>query len=95
MSGVTPSARQAPEVTRVPAFKEEGSPGAYYDAPSFDATRPGNFYVNLIGPHEKMSVINRKAANAHQAVKRSGEFGSVNRTGFRVSLRKIAACWIC
>jgi uncharacterized protein (DUF885 family) len=38
------------EVARVPAFKEEGSPGAYYDAPSFDGARPGTFYVNLREP---------------------------------------------
>jgi uncharacterized protein (DUF885 family) len=39
-------------VERVPAFKEEGSAGAYYNGPSFDGTRPGTFYANLRAPSE-------------------------------------------
>lgn len=35
------------EVRPVPAFKEAGSAGAYYNPPSFDGARPGVFYVNL------------------------------------------------
>jgi uncharacterized protein (DUF885 family) len=34
-------------VKRVPGFKEEGSAGAYYDAPAFDGSRPGVFFANL------------------------------------------------
>jgi uncharacterized protein (DUF885 family) len=34
-------------VRRVPAFKEEGAPGAYYMPPALDRSRPGVFYANL------------------------------------------------
>jgi uncharacterized protein (DUF885 family) len=35
------------EVRRVPEFKEETAPGAYYNGPAFDGSRPGVFYANL------------------------------------------------
>lgn len=35
------------EVRRVPEFKEATAPGAYYNAPAADGTRPGIFYANL------------------------------------------------
>ena len=35
------------EVKRIPEFKEKTSPGAYYNPPSLDGTRPGVFYANL------------------------------------------------
>ena len=35
------------EVRRVPEFKEETSPGAYYQGPALDGSRPGVFFVNL------------------------------------------------
>ncbi|MEO0974925.1 MAG: DUF885 family protein, partial [Pseudomonadota bacterium] len=35
------------EVRRVPAFSEKTSPGAYYNGPSADGSRPGIFYANL------------------------------------------------
>ncbi len=35
------------EVVRVPEFKEKTSPGAYYQQPSLDGTRPGRFFANL------------------------------------------------
>jgi uncharacterized protein (DUF885 family) len=35
------------EVRRVPQFKEATAPGAYYEGPSMDGTRPGIFYANL------------------------------------------------
>lgn len=35
------------EVRRIPAFKEKTSPGAYYQRPAFDGSRPGVFYANL------------------------------------------------
>ncbi len=35
------------EVRRVPEFKQATGPGAYYEAPALDGTRPGIFYANL------------------------------------------------
>ena len=35
------------EVLRVPEFREKTAPGAYYQQPSIDGTRPGRFYANL------------------------------------------------
>jgi uncharacterized protein (DUF885 family) len=35
------------EVERMPSFREETAPGAYYMIPSLDGKRPGVFYVNL------------------------------------------------
>lgn len=35
------------EVKRIPEFKEKTSPGAYYQQPSIDGTRPGTFFANL------------------------------------------------
>jgi uncharacterized protein (DUF885 family) len=34
-------------VERVPEFREKTAPGAYYNAPAFDGSRPGIFYINL------------------------------------------------
>lgn len=39
--------KQGVKVERIPVFKEKTSPGAYYDTPAFDGSRPGVFYVNL------------------------------------------------
>jgi uncharacterized protein (DUF885 family) len=38
------------KVERVPAFKEQTSPGAYYQSGSISGSRPGAFYVNLRDP---------------------------------------------
>ncbi len=35
------------KVERVPEFREKTAPGAYYNPPAFDGSRPGIFYVNL------------------------------------------------
>jgi uncharacterized protein (DUF885 family) len=35
------------EVARIPLFKEKTSPGAYYNSPALDGSRPGIFYANL------------------------------------------------
>jgi len=34
-------------VKRIPEFKEKTSPGAYYEMPAMDGSRPGTFYANL------------------------------------------------
>lgn len=38
---------QSVKVERIPVFKEATSPGAYYNPPAFDGSRPGIFYANL------------------------------------------------
>ena len=35
------------EVKRIPEFREKTAPGAYYEQPSLDGSRPGRFYANL------------------------------------------------
>ena len=35
------------EVRRIPEFKESTAPGAYYEPPAMDGTRPGIFFANL------------------------------------------------
>lgn len=35
------------DVKRVPEFSEKTAPGAYYNAPAMDGSRPGVFYANL------------------------------------------------
>ncbi|WP_444994142.1 DUF885 domain-containing protein [Aliikangiella sp. IMCC44359] len=35
------------KVERIPVFKEKTSPGAYYNPPAIDGSRPGVFYANL------------------------------------------------
>ena len=35
------------DVQRIPEFKEKTSPGAYYQSPAMDGSRPGIFYANL------------------------------------------------
>lgn len=35
------------KVERIPEFKEKTSPGAYYNGPAMDGSRPGIFYANL------------------------------------------------
>lgn len=49
--GLTPYFNVRPKtgvkVERVPAFREATAPGAYYNPPAFDGSRPGVFYINL------------------------------------------------
>lgn len=50
-TGLTPYFNVRPKmgvkVERVPAFREATAPGAYYNGPAFDGSRPGIFYINL------------------------------------------------
>ncbi len=40
-------ATAAVEVERIPEFREKTAPGAYYQPPAMDGSRPGVFYANL------------------------------------------------
>lgn len=50
------------EVKRVPEFKEEGSAGAYYEAPPMDGSRGGIFYANLRDVHETVKFAMKTLA---------------------------------
>ncbi|NRD73181.1 DUF885 domain-containing protein [Shewanella sp. VB17] len=39
--------KAAMEVVRIPEFKEKTAPGAYYQQPAIDGSRPGRFFANL------------------------------------------------
>ncbi|MBP6626003.1 MAG: DUF885 domain-containing protein [Arenimonas sp.] len=39
--------KQGVKVERVPEFREKTAPGAYYNTPAMDGSRPGIFYINL------------------------------------------------
>lgn len=39
--------KAAVEVKRVPEFSEKGAPGAYYQQPPLDGSKPGTFFANL------------------------------------------------
>lgn len=54
-------------VERVPAFKESGSAGAYYNPPAFDGSRPGVFYANLRAPRE-VSRFGMRTLTYHEAL---------------------------
>ena len=59
--------RAAVEVQRVPAFKEDGAPGAYYRPAPLDGSRPGVFYANLRNVDETVRFGMRTLAY-HEAV---------------------------
>lgn len=48
---IDPAFRNKPEagleVVRVPEYAEKNAPGAYYQRPALDGSRPGRFYANL------------------------------------------------
>jgi uncharacterized protein (DUF885 family) len=55
------------EVERMPSFREETAPSAYYQIPSLDGKRPGVFYVNLrdMGEVQKYGM---KTLAYHEAI---------------------------
>lgn len=54
------------EVKRIAPHAEEGAPGAYYYAPSFDGTRPGVFYVNARDTKE-LPIYGMETLAIHEA----------------------------
>lgn len=55
------------EVRRIPTFTEKSAPGAYYNAPSLDGSRPGIFFANLRNLDEQPKFGMRTLAY-HEAV---------------------------
>lgn len=55
------------KVERIPEFKEQGSPGAYYNPPAMDGSRPGIFYMNLRNVNEVQKFGMRTLAY-HEAI---------------------------
>jgi uncharacterized protein (DUF885 family) len=55
------------EVRRVPAFAEKTAPGAYYQGPAFDGSRPGIFFANLRNVDE-IPKFGMKTLAYHEAV---------------------------
>lgn len=55
------------EVQRIPEFKEETSPLAYYQQPPFDGSKPGVFFVNLrdVDEHRRFRM---RTLTYHEAV---------------------------
>jgi uncharacterized protein (DUF885 family) len=59
--------KQSVKVERIPAFKDKTSPGAYYDTPAFDGSRPGIFYVNLRNTGE-VAKFGMRTLAYHEAI---------------------------
>lgn len=55
------------KVEPVPAFKQEGAPGAYYNAPAMDGTRPGIFYANMRSMAE-IPKFGMRTLSYHEAI---------------------------
>ncbi|WP_061218794.1 DUF885 domain-containing protein [Leptospira weilii] len=55
------------EVDRIPVFKEKTAPGAYYDEPALDGSRPGIFYANLRDTKE-IPKFGMKTLTYHETV---------------------------
>lgn len=70
-SGLAPFFNVRPEapveVARIPLFKEKTAPGAYYNPPALDKSRPGVFYANLHNMDETLKFGMRTLAY-HEAV---------------------------
>ncbi len=55
------------KVEPVPEFKQEGAPGAYYNPPAMDGTRPGIFYANLRSMAE-IPKFGMRTLSYHEAI---------------------------
>ncbi|MBI4622019.1 MAG: DUF885 domain-containing protein [Verrucomicrobia bacterium] len=63
--GLAPKAKI--EIRRIPEFKEATAPGAYYQRPALDGSRPGVFYANLRDMGE-VPKFNMKTLAYHEGV---------------------------
>lgn len=59
--------KQGVRVERIPVFKEKTAPGAYYDTPAFDGSRPGTFYINLRSTGE-VAKFGMRTLAYHEAI---------------------------
>jgi uncharacterized protein (DUF885 family) len=70
-AGLGPHFNKRPKVSvvvkRVPEFKEKTAPGAYYQSPPLDGSRPGVFFANLRDLHEVQKFHERTLAY-HEAI---------------------------
>ena len=55
------------EVKRIPEFKEKTAPGAYYNIPALDGTRPGIFFANLRDMNE-VPKFGMRTLSVHEGV---------------------------
>jgi uncharacterized protein (DUF885 family) len=69
--GLTPYFNVRPKmgvkVERVPTFREATAPGAYYNGPAFDGSRPGIFYINLRNTGE-VAKFGMRTLAYHEAI---------------------------
>lgn len=54
-------------VERIPPFKEDGAPGAYYMPPPLDGSKPGIFYANLRSVRE-IPKLGMRTLTYHEAI---------------------------
>lgn len=59
--------KQGVKVERIPVFKQKTSPGAYYNTPAFDGSRPGIFYINLRTTNE-VAKFGMRTLAYHEAI---------------------------
>jgi uncharacterized protein (DUF885 family) len=55
------------KVEAVPEFKQQGAPGAYYNPPAMDGTRPGIFYANMRSTAE-IPKYGMRTLSYHEAI---------------------------
>ncbi len=59
--------KQGVVVQRVPEFREKTAPGAYYNPPAMDGSRPGTFYINLRNTAE-VARFGMRTLAIHEAI---------------------------
>lgn len=59
--------RQGVTVERVPEFRQATAPGAYYNPPAMDGSRPGTFYINLRSTAE-IARFGMRTLAIHEAI---------------------------